>query len=151
MQDKSREKNSNVHLSSKFLAKKQLAFLKAFTKLKANLPLSKMYNYALVFDISSEEENNRYSTPMETLPVNIVGGMDLSDSSVEVWRGSDAELILSSSSASIFESLHAPKKCFAPARNNEGDTFIVEQPPMDAEEDYYEETDSPRQLLPLQP
>ena len=88
---------------------------------------------------------------METLLVNTVGGMDLSDSSVEVCRGSDAELIFSSSSAFTFESLHAPKKSFAPARNNEGDTFIVEQPPMDADEVFYEESDSPRQLLPLQP
>ena len=43
----------------------------------------KMNNYALVIDISSDEENQRYSTPIKTLPLNMVGRQDLSDSSVE--------------------------------------------------------------------
>ena len=51
-----------------------------------------MAGYSLVVDISSHEENTRYSTPLKTLPVNMVGRLDLSDSSTEVYRGSDAEL-----------------------------------------------------------
>ena len=59
----------------------------------------------LVIEIFSDEENNRCSTPLKRLPLNMVG--TLSDSSVEVWRGSDAEL------DSTFESDCTPKK-FAP-------------------------------------
>ena len=51
-----------------------------------------MDNYALVIDISSDEENHRYSTPIKTLPLNMVGRLNLSDSSVEVWQGSEADL-----------------------------------------------------------
>ena len=51
-----------------------------------------MAGYSLVIDISSDEENMRHSTPLKTVPVNMVGRLDLSDSSTEVYRGSDAEL-----------------------------------------------------------
>ena len=51
-----------------------------------------MAGYSLVIDISSDEENTRHSTPLKTVPVNMVGRLDLSDSSTEVYRGSDAEL-----------------------------------------------------------
>ena len=63
-----------------------------------------MGNYGLVIDISSDEENDRYSTPIKTLPVHLVGRLNLSDSSVEVWRGSEADLELTRESASTFES-----------------------------------------------
>ena len=49
-----------------------------------------MNGYTLVIDISSDEEINKTSTPLKTRPPNMVGYM--SDSSVEVYRGSDAEL-----------------------------------------------------------
>ena len=51
-----------------------------------------MAGYSLVIDISSDEENMRHSTPLKTVPLNMVGRLDLSDSSTEVYRGSDAEL-----------------------------------------------------------
>ena len=125
---------------------------KSSIKLNAHLPSSQMNNIALVFDISADEENDRYSTPIKTLPVKMVGRMDLSDSSVEIWRSNDVELNLSSSSALTIESLHSPRRVsFAPIRNNEGETFIVEQPPRDTDENFYEEPDSPRQVPPLQP
>ena len=55
-----------------------------------------MNNYSLVIDISSDEEANKTSTPIKTLPPNMVGYM--SDSSVEVYRGSDAEMASTSES-----------------------------------------------------
>ena len=63
-----------------------------------------MDNYALVIDISSDKENHRYSTPIKTLPINMVGRLNLSDSSVEVWRGSEADLNSTRESVSTFES-----------------------------------------------
>ena len=51
-----------------------------------------MNGYALVIDIFSDEENARTSTPIKTLPLNMVGSLNLSDSSTEVYRGSDAEI-----------------------------------------------------------
>ena len=53
-------------------------------------PLIKMNSYSLVIDISSDEENAKTSTPPKSLPLNMVDS--LSDSSIEVYRGSDAEL-----------------------------------------------------------
>ena len=61
-----------------------------------------MSGYPLVIDISLDEENNRCSTPLKPLLLNMVG--TLSDSSVEVWRGSDADL------DSTFESDCSPSK-----------------------------------------
>ena len=40
----------------------------------------------------------------------MVGKLDLSDSSVEVWRGSEADLNTSSTSVSTFESEASPRK-----------------------------------------
>ena len=56
-----------------------------------------MSSYSLFIDISSDEENAKASTPLKTQPLNMIGS--LSDSSIEVYRGSDAEL------DSTFESL----------------------------------------------
>ena len=85
-----------------------------------------MDNYALVIDISSDEENIRYSTPIKTLPVKIV---NLSDSSVEVWRGSEASPNSSQTSTSTF--------------NSEPDeAFVVENQEEDESDDYYGEPDS---------
>ena len=108
-----------------------------------------MKNYALVIDISSDEESDRYSSAIKTLHTNMVGRLNLSNSSVEVWAGSEADL--SSTSASTFETLDSPKKVnFAQKENDEKGAFRVEQSPMDTDEDYNEETESPRQLPPLQ-
>ena len=46
-----------------------------------------MNGYDLVIDISSDEE--RTSTPIKSLPLNMVGRV--SDSSTEVYRGSDPD------------------------------------------------------------
>ena len=63
-----------------------------------------MNGYSLVIGISSDEENVRRSTPIKTLPVNMVGKANPSDSSTEVYRGSDPEL------DSTFDSGCSPKK-----------------------------------------
>ena len=97
-----------------------------------------MDNYALVIDISSDEEKNRYSTPIKTLPVNMVGRLILSDSSVEVWRGSETDLDSSQTSISTFNS--EPEE-----------EFIAEKQKEDESDDYYEEPDSPRVMPKLTP
>ena len=63
-----------------------------------------MNGYSLVIGISSDEENVRRSTPIKTLPVNMVGKANPSDASTEVYRGSDPEL------DSTFDSGCSPKK-----------------------------------------
>ena len=87
-----------------------------------------MDNYALVIDISSDEENNRYSTPIKTLPNYMVGRLDLSDTSTEVHPGSERELNgsfvnlnLSNVSASTFE--------FGPSPRNFGIDITPERLP----------------------
>ena len=98
---------------------------------KGKLDKIKMDNYALVIDVSSDEENNRYSTPIKTLPVNMVGRLSLSDFSVEVWRGSEASLNSSRTSASTFNC--EPEEA-----------FVVENQNEDESDDYYEAPESPR-------
>ena len=61
-----------------------------------------MNGYSLVIDISSDEENVRYSTLLKTLPVNMVG--NLCYSLIEAWCGSDPDL------NSTFESGCSPEK-----------------------------------------
>ena len=98
----------------------------------------KMDNYALVIDISSDEENNRYSTPIKTLQVNMVRRLNLSDSTVEVWRGSEADLESSQTSISLFNS--EPEEAFVVEREKESES-----------DDYYEEPDSSRDMPELTP
>ena len=50
-----------------------------------------MKGYSLAIDISSDEENNKNSTPIKTLPLNMVGRLKISDSSIEALRGSEAD------------------------------------------------------------
>ena len=110
-----------------------------------------MDNYTLVIDISSDEENQRYSTPIKTLPVNMIRTLNLSDSSVEVWRGSEADLDLSTFSASTFESGCSPKKIkISPIKKqNARVTFALgNERDTDSENDYFEEPETPRQLPP---
>ena len=97
-----------------------------------------MDNYALVIDISSDEEVNRYGAPIKTLPVNMVGMLSLSDSSVEVWRGSEADLEFWQTSISTFNS--EPKEVFVVKRQKGNDS-----------DDCYEEPDSSRDMPELTP
>ena len=96
-----------------------------------------MAGYTLVIDISSDEENINHSTPIKTLPVNMVGRLGLSDSSTEAYRGSDPEL--DSISESPVKMTPTPKKrkrltkvsfALPPAENVDSD-------------DYYEEPETP--------
>ena len=112
-----------------------------------------MDNYALVIDISSDKENQRYSNPIKTLPVNMVGTLKLSDSSVEVWRGSEADLDSSTFSASTFESGCSPKKIkiILIKKQNARVTFALgTDRHTESEEDYFEEPQTHRQLPLLQ-
>ena len=94
-----------------------------------------MNSYSLVIDISSDEENAKTSTPLKTLPLNMIDS--LSDSSIEVYRGSDAELVSTSESS---ETAPTPKK----KRKTGRVTFNL--PAADSDTDYYEEPDSPQRL-----
>ena len=49
-----------------------------------------MNGYSLDINISSDE--GMTSTPIKTVPVNMVGKLNISDSSLEAWRSTDAEL-----------------------------------------------------------
>ena len=102
-------------------------------------------NYALVIDISSDEENNRYSTPIKTLPVNMVGRLNLSVSSVEVWRGIDANLESPQTSTSTFNS--EPEEAF-PSQKKPSSSQEKKENESD---DNYEEPDSSRDMPELTP
>ena len=94
-----------------------------------------MAGYSLVIDISSDEENTRYSTPLKTLPVNMVGRLDLSDSFTEVYRGSDAEM------ESIPE---LPAKETPTPKKKKRLTRVSFALPEDVDsDDYYEEPETP--------
>ena len=86
----------------------------------------------------------------------MIGKLNLSDSYIEVLRGSEAELDLdiSSFSASTFDSESSPRKLRtsqSPKQDDEEEVFMVEnQPPMDSDEDYYEEPDTSCSPPPLQ-
>ena len=105
-----------------------------------------MDGYALVIDISSDEENTRTSTPIKTLPLNLIRTLNISDSSTEVYRGSDAEL------ESTDEFVCSPKraKLTPKKKKNTKVTFnlplIIREPRSNVEsdsDDYYEELESP--------
>ena len=66
----------------------------------------------------------------------MVGRLNLSDSSVEVWRGSEADLNSTQESVSTFES-------------DTEETFVVESHQKENSEDFYEEPDSSREMLEL--
>ena len=83
----------------------------------------------------------------------MVGRLDWSDSSMEVCRGSEAELNSSITSTSTFESLGSPRRVhFSKRESYREDAFVVEQPPTDDDDDYYyEEPDTPLPLPHLRP
>ena len=106
----------------------------------------KMDGYALVIDISSDEESTRTSTPIKTLPLNLIRTLNISDSSTEVYRGSDAEL------ESTGESVCSPKKAKLTPQKKKNTKVTFNLPPIIREarsniesdsDDYYEEPESP--------
>ena len=81
-----------------------------------------MNGYSLVIDISSDEDNNRCSTPLKTLPLNTIS--TLSDSSTEAFRGSEAE------TDSTSESDCSPKKrCPTPSKKKKLGRVSFNLPP----------------------
>ena len=66
----------------------------------------------------------------------MVGRLNLSNSSVEVWRGSEADLNSTQESVSTFES-------------DTEEAFVVESHQKENSEDYYEEPDSSREMPEL--
>ena len=85
--EKYEQKRVELFICRTINVKKSLSRIDS-SKPRQKIAKSKMDNYALVIDISSDEENHRYSTPIKTLPVNMVGRLNLRDFSVEVWQGS---------------------------------------------------------------
>ena len=98
-----------------------------------------MNGYSLVIDISSDEDNNRCSTPLKTLPLNTVS--TLSDSSTEVFRGSEAE------TNSTSESDCSPKRRGpTPSKKKKLGRVSFNLPPAvnpNSDTDFYEEPDTP--------
>ena len=104
-----------------------------------------MNSYSLVIDISSDEENAKTSTPLKSLPLDMIGS--LSDLSIKVYRGSDAEL------DSTFEypqkSGLTPKKKKKPGKV----TFTLSPigSPVSDSDEYSEEPPTPQKQPPLKP
>ena len=98
-----------------------------------------MNGYSLVIDISSDEDNNRCSTPLKTLPLNTVS--TLSDSSTEVFRGSEAE------TNSTSESDCSPKRRGpTPSKKKKLGRVSFNLPPAvnpNSDTDFYEKPDTP--------
>ena len=119
-----------------------------------------MENFDLVIDISSDEDergnNVRQSTPIKTLPLNVIGTLDLSEASLEATKGSTEEMTssinslnLSNISASTFETVGTPRK-ITYKNTSPGEEFLVEnQTGSSSFGSYFEEPDSPRKLPPL--
>ena len=104
-----------------------------------------MNGYSLVIDISSDEEKT--STPFKTVPVNMVGKLNTSDSSLEAWRSSDADLV------STFESDCSTRKPEPTPKKKKFTRVSFKLPPVSngTQSDYYEEPDAPERPRPLRP
>ena len=105
-----------------------------------------MNGYSLVIDISSDEEYARTSTPLKSLPLNMVGS--LSDSSTEVFRGTDAEL------ESSYGSKGSPRNPgLTPKKKKKFTRVSFKLPPVNngSESDFYEEPDAANRAEPLKP
>ena len=96
-----------------------------------------MAGYTLVIDISSDEENMNHSTPIKTLPVNMVGRLGLSDSSTEAYRGSEPEL--DSNSEYPVRMTPTPKK----RKRLTKVSFALPPTENVDSDDYYEEPETP--------
>ena len=100
-----------------------------------------MNRYSLVNDISSDKEDNRHSTPIKSVSVNMVGKLNICDSSLEVWRTSHADL------DSTFDSGFSPKKIrISPIKNRNKNGKVWFNLPTaestDSDEGGYEEPDT---------
>ena len=104
-----------------------------------------MNGYSLVIDISSDEEKT--STPIKTVPVHMVGKLNISDSSLEAWRSSDAHL------DSTFESDCSTRKPEPTPKNKKFTRVSFKLPRVSngTESDYYVEPDTPERPRPLRP
>ena len=107
-----------------------------------------------VVDILSDKKDNRQSTPIKPLPVNMIGTLDLGSSSVEALKGSQTDLVkpfrhfnTSSFSASTFETNGSSRKLGVKLflkKSTEERAFTVKIVPLvDSDEEYYEEPDTP--------
>ena len=98
-----------------------------------------MNGYSLVIDISSDE--GMTSTPIKTMPVNMVGKLNINDSSLEAWRSTDAEL------DSTFESDYGVRKTEPTPKKKKFTRVSFTLPPargsISDSDNYYEEPDSP--------
>ena len=98
-----------------------------------------MNGFSLVIDISSDE--GMTSTPIKTVPVNMVGKLNISDSSLEAWRSTDAEL------DSTFESGYGVRKTEPNPKKKMLARVSFNLPPargsISNSDNYYEEPDSP--------
>ena len=98
-----------------------------------------MNGYSLVIDISSDE--GMTSTPIKSVSVNMVGKLNISDSSLEAWRSSDAEL------DSTFETDCDVKKTEPTPKKKKLAKVSFNLPPargsISDSDSYYEEPDSP--------
>ena len=108
--------------------------------------------YSLVIDISSDEEDNRHSTLIKTVPVNMVGKLNISYSSLEACRTSDIDM------NSTCESGCSPKKIEISPIKKKKAKVKFNLPPVDRSmnsepdtNDYYEEPDFPRKQSLLRP
>ena len=106
-----------------------------------------MNGYSLVIDISSDE--GMTSTPIKTVPVNMVGNLNISDSSLEAWRSTDAEL------DSTFETDRDVKKTEPTPKKKKLTKVSFNLPPargsISDSDSYYEEPESPCQSSSLKP
>ena len=111
-----------------------------------------MDGYSLVIDISSDEENMRHSTPIKTLSLNLIRTLNISDSTAEVYSGSEAEL------DSTWESECSPKSVKLSPQKKKTVKVTLELPPavckqknnLDSDSDnFYEEPDSSVEEVPL--
>ena len=81
----------------------------------------------------------------------MVGRLDLSDSSTEVMRGSEADPNSSTFSISTFESDISPKKLeISPIKKSQHARVTFELD-VNSEDDYYEEADTPSPSPAVQP
>ena len=95
-----------------------------------------MSGYSLVIDISSDEENQRHSTPIKTPPLNMVGTLNISDSSTEVYHGSEAEL------NSTYESECSPKRVRLTPQEEKPRRVTFKLPPTNKSQRTNPESDS---------
>ena len=114
------------------------------------------YHHLVVDILSDEKENYAHSTPLETLPLNMIKTLNLSAESTKAAPGSERDKknyrLLRSSQIRLpvnLASIFFPDKIIP---NQDKEAFTVEGHTVaETGTSYYEEPDSPRRLPPLQP